>query len=221
VRRQNFKKTQSVCVASIVALSLVLTTGCNLLLTQLGYWSGGNLISAEYAGLEKQRVAIVCVSDNASYGVGTESEMLARSVGSILNERVKEIDVVRQDEIADWIDKNDWSEVDYREVGKGVKADRIIAIDLAGFRLYEGQSLYRGRASVTITVYDMADGGKEVFRRPLPEIRFPANGVYHSSETSETAFRRAFIKVIAEQVARYFHEYDMVETYGRDPADFG
>ena len=215
------KKFQSAFVLSCVALVFVSTSGCNLLLTQLGYWSGGNLIPAEYAGLEKQRVAIVCVSDNASYGVGTESELLARGVAGILKQHVKEIDVVRQDEIADWIDKNDWSEVDYREVGKGVKADRIIAIDLAGFRLYEGQSLYRGRAAVTVTVYDLADGGKEVFRRPLPEIRFPANGVYHSSETTETAFRRAFIKVISAQVARYFYDYDMVDTYGRDPIDVG
>jgi hypothetical protein len=218
VKRNKF---QSALVTSCLAATLICSAGCNLLLTQLGYWSGGNLISAEYAGLEKQRVAVICVSDNASYGVGTESEMLARGVGNILNEHVKEIDLVRQDEIADWIDKNDWSEVDYREVGKGVKADRIVAIDLAGFRLYEGQSLYRGRASVTITVYDLSNGGKEVFRRPLPEIKFPANGVYHSSETSEAAFRRAFIKVIAEQIARYFYDYDMLDTYGRDPVDFG
>jgi hypothetical protein len=203
------------------ALLIPCITGCNLLLTQLSYWSGGNLIPAEYGGLEKQRVAIVCVSDNASYGVGRESEELSRAIGSILKQNVKEIELVRQDEVADWIDKNDWSEVDYREVGKGVKADRIIAIDLAGFRLYEGQSLYRGRASITVTVYDLKDEGKEVFRRAMPEIRFPANGVYHSSETSETAFRRSFIKVISEQVARYFYDYDMIDTYGREPIDMG
>lgn len=218
MRRNN---KNSILATTCVALLIASASGCNLLLTQLGYWSGGNLISAEYAGLEGKRVAVICVSDNASYGVGTESEGLARGVASILKEHVKEIDIVRQDEIADWIDKNDWNEVDYREVGKGVHADRIIAIDLAGFRLYEGQSLYRGRASVTITVFDLADGGKEVFRRPMPEIRFPANGVYHSSETSETAFRRAFLQIIAEHVARYFYDYDMIDTYGRDPAELG
>ena len=79
--------------------------------------------------------------------------------------------------------------------------------------------LYRGRASVTVTVYDLEDSGKEVFRRPLPEIRFPENSVYHSSETSESSFRRAFIKVIAEKIARYFYDYDMAETYGNEPVD--
>src|SRR5687768_8112120 len=212
--------TQLLLALSGVAI-LIHGSGCNLLLTQLGYWSGGNLMPAEYAGLEEQRVAVVCVSDNSSYGVGTESELLARNVASLLNERVKDIDVVRQDEVADWIDKNDWNEVDYREVGKGVKAQKVVAIDLSGFRLYEGQSLYRGRASVTVTVYDLANGGKEVFRRPLPEIKFPANGVYHSSETSESEFRRTFVRVIAQQAARFFYEYEMADTFSRDPADLG
>lgn len=214
------KYSQWTLAVLLSVLSLTLS-GCSLLLNQMGYWSGGHLVSAEYEGLKGERVAVVCVSDNASYGVGTESELLARSLASILKERVEDIDVVRQDEIADWIDKNDWDEVDYREVGKAVKADKVVAIDLSGFRLYEGQSLYRGRASVTVTVFDMAQGGKEVFRRPMPEIKFPANGVYHSSETSESEFHKSFIRIIAQQVGRYFYEYEMSESYGRDPALVG
>jgi hypothetical protein len=150
--------------------------------------------------------------------VGVEAEFLARGVSTILEENVKGIDLVAHDEIADWVDKNDWDEVDYREVGRGVKATKVVAIDLSGFRLYEGQSLYRGRAVVTVTVLDIEDGGKEAFRRQLPEIKFPTAGVYHSSETSEMAFRRAFIQVIARQVGQYFHNYDAADRFGRDPA---
>jgi hypothetical protein len=161
---------------------------------------------------------VICVSGNASYGVGIEAELLARGVSSILKENVKGIDLVEHEKVADWVDKNDWDEVDYREVGRGVKAGKVVAIDLSGFKLYEGQSLYRGRASVSVTVLDIQDNGKEVFRRQLPEIKFPTAGVYHSSETSEMAFRRAFIQVIAQQVALYFHKYDGVDRFGRDPA---
>lgn len=207
---------------SLAAFTVVIgISGCGLLLSQIGYWSGGNLLPAEYDGLKGQRVAVVCVSDNTSYELGTESELLARGVAVILKERVKDVDIVRQDEIADWIDQNDWNEVDYREVGKGVKADKVVAIDLSGLQLHEGESLYRGRATVRLTVFDLTSGGREVFRRPLPEIKFPSSGVYHSSETSETAFRRMFIQVIAQQVARYFYEFDRADTYGRDPAQLG
>jgi hypothetical protein len=202
------------CGAALVAVA----AGCNMLLLQLGMLSGGGLVPPEYDGLAGQRVAVICVSDNSTYGVGIESDLLARGVAKTLGERVKKIDVVRQDQVDDWIDKNDWNEVDYRDVGKGVKADKVVAIDLAGFRLHEGQTLYRGRASVTVKVFDMKDGGKEVFRRKLPEITFPVNGVYHSGETSEERFRRAFLQVIAAQAARYFFEHDMAENFGRDPA---
>ena len=191
---------------------------CQALLTQFGVMSGANLVPAEYAGLAEKRVAVVCVSESASYGIGIEAEVLARGVAALLKDRIEKTDVVRQDEIADWVDQNDWDEVDYREVGRGVKADRVLAIDLSNFRLYEGQSLYRGRANVKLTVLDMTDGGKEVFRRELPEIKFPVSGVYHSSETSENAFRKTFLKVIAEHVARYFYEYDLAERYSNDPA---
>lgn len=196
-------------------------SGCNLLLMQLGLLSGGGLVPPEYEGLEGQRVAVVCVSDSAIYGVGHEAELLARSTARMLGDRVKKIEIIRHDEIDDWIDKNDWNELDYREVGKGVKADRVVAIDLAGFRLHESQTLYRGQASVTVKVLDMTQGGKEVFRRTLPDIKFPANGVYHSTETTEEAFRRAFLQVISQQVSRFFFEHDLSENFGRDPATLG
>jgi hypothetical protein len=185
---------------------------------QLGLLSGGGVVPPEYPGLEGQRVAIICVSDNFSYGNGRESELLARGIGRILSEHVKKIEVIRHDAVADWIDKNNWNELDYREVGKGVKADKVVAIDLAGFRLHDGPTLYSGRASVTVRVLDIKDGGKEAFRRTIPEIKYPANGVYHSSETSEDVFRRSFLQVIAHQSARYFFEYDLAENYTRDPA---
>lgn len=205
-------------VCLLLPLLCLASTGCVGILAQMGYWAGGNLVPAEYKGLEEQRVAVVCISSNASYGVGIEAELLARGVSTILKENVKKIEMVGHDEIADWIDKNDWNEIDYREVGRGVKADRVVAIDVSGFRLYEGQTLYRGRAQVTVTVFDMEEGGKEAFRRQLPEVKFPTTGVYHSSETSEAEFRRAFIAVIAKQVAHYFYDFDMADRYGRDPA---
>jgi hypothetical protein len=204
--------------AGLFVILVTANSGCVGFLSQLGYWTGGNLVPAEYDGLEGERVAVVCVSSNAAYGVGIEAELLSRGVDSILKENVEKIDIVGQDEIADWVDKNDWDEIDYREVGRGVKADKVVAIGVSDFRLYEGQTLYRGRASVKVTVFDMKDGGKEVFRRQLPEIKFPTAGVYHSSETSETAFRRAFMEVIAGHVGRYFYDYDFAQRYGRDPA---
>lgn len=217
MNKQSLRIGVVICGAALT----VAATGCKLTLMQLGLLSGGGVVPPEYTGLEGKRVAVICVSGNSSYGIGIESELLARGVASVLKEHVKEIELIRHDEVADWIDQNGWDEVDYRDVGRGVKADKIVAIDLENFRLHEGQTLYSGRANVAVRVLDMTKDGDEVFRRNLPEIKFPANGAYHATETTEAAFRKAFLQTIAEQVGHYFYEYDMAENYGRDPASLG
>lgn len=206
-----------VATIAVVLFTLPLTTGCALL-TTLRWIGGDNLVPAEYDDLEGQRVAVVCVSDGSSYGTGSESQLLAREVSLILRHNVKNIELVRAEEIADWIDRKGWDEIDYREIGRGVKAERVVAIGLAGFSIREGASLYKGRADVSVSVYDMADGGDEVFRKSIPEFSFPATGPYPVGDLSEVQFRRAFLKTLSQQVARYFHAYDVAEDYSRDTA---
>ena len=197
---------------------LTAVSGCAGFWSQMLYFGQGQMVPAEYDELAQKRVAVVCVADTSSYGT---SQVLAREVSSILRQNVDEIELVRADEIADWIDREGWDEIDYREIGRGVKAERVIAVDLAGFGLYEGSSLYHGRAGVTVTVYDMTDKGKEVFRKNLPEVRFPLTGPYPVGDVSEATFRRAFVQVLARQITKYFHQYDLMDDFGADPAFIG
>ncbi len=211
-------KMTRVAMMALVLLTLPMTSGCVGLLSTLRWVGGQNLIPAEYDDLKGKRVAVVCVSDNSSYGTGSESLLLAREVSLILRSNVKDIDLVRADEIADWIDRKGWDEIDYREIGRGVKAERVVAVGLAGFSIREGSSLYKGRADVSVSVYDMADGGHEVFRKSIPEFSFPATGPYPVGDLSEVQFRRAFLKTLSQHVARYFYAYDVAEDYSRDTA---
>jgi hypothetical protein len=182
----------------------------------LGWWTGGALVDAEY-DLEGKRVAVVCVSESSAFGPGTDSLHLARRVGTTLSERVEDIDVVPPDEIADWVDRNDWDEMDFAEIGRGVDADMVIGIELSGLKLYEGQTLYKGRANLAVRALDMSEGGKVVFRRKLPEVAFPANGAYPTTDTSESKFRIAFVRVLADRAAAYFYDHEHLESFHTDP----
>ncbi len=210
-------KMTRVTMLALVLLLLQLASGCSLMST-LQWAAGKNLVPAEYADLKGKRVAVVCVADNSSYGSGSESLLLAREVSLILQRSVKDIELVRQDEIADWIDRQGWDEIDYREIGRGVKAERVVAVGLASFSIREGSSLYKGRADVSVSVYDMADGGHEVFRKSIPEFSFPATGPYPVGDLSEVQFRRAFLQTLSQHVARYFYAYDVAEDFSRDSA---
>lgn len=207
---------------TVLALCLLVpVSGCVGLMAQMLYWSGSGQAKAAFDGLEKKRVAVICVSDSSSFGLGTDSLQLARTVAGILKENVKDIKVVRPDEIADWIDRHDWNEVDFVEVGRGVSADMVVAVELKSFSLYEGQTLYRGRANVKARVLDIKAGGHEVFSRKLDEITFPSSGGYSTTDSTEAKFRAAFLQILADQISRLFYDHDMWDDYSSDPASIG
>lgn len=206
-------------LAAVLVLTLIVpASGCVGLLAQLVYWGGGAEKKAAFDGLKGKRVAVICVSDSSSFGLGTDSLYLARNVANILKENVKEIKLVRPDEIADWIDRHDWNEVDFREVGRGVTADMVVAIELTSFSLYEGQTLYRGRANVRVRVLDLKSEDTEVFSRKMTEITFPTSGGYAATDLTENKFRAAFLQVLGEQIARLFYDHEVWDQYSSDPA---
>jgi hypothetical protein len=205
-----------IIIASL-ALTVVSSSGCIGFTSHLLYWiHGGHKIAPEFDGLEDKRVAVVCVSNSTSYGPNSVSGMLQRFVATILSQKGDDIEVVPQEEVADWIDNNDWDQMDYREIGRGVDAEMVLAIDLDGFRLHEGRTLYRGRTDVVLTVYDMREDGKVVFRKNIPEFSFPRNGARHATELSEASFRRLFVLVLSQHVAKYFHAYHIEDDFATD-----
>lgn len=206
--------------ARACALSLALLTlpalGCIGALAQGLYLFQGEKVPAEFEGLPGKRVAVVCLSNTAAAGPGSEADVVARLVSNLLATHVKEIDLVHQDEVYDWMDNHNWDQTDYRPVGRGVKADMIVAIEISGFRLYEGSTLYKGRANVTVSVLDMSKNGQVVFRREMPDFAYPTNAGHHTADITEARFRRMFLDEIATQVARRFYAYDLIETFAAD-----
>jgi hypothetical protein len=200
----------------LLACLLVFFPGCGFL-AQLGWIvTGGPKVKAEFSGLRGKRTAIVCVADSVSYGTGAAASMLARRVEARVRENVRDVKIITQDKIDQWKDLNDWDEFDYREIGQGVDAEMVVGIDLVSFRLHEGQTMYRGRAEVTVSVYDMTQGGELVFRRTTPEFTFPPGGGQHTTDTTESQFRTVFVEMLAQHITRHFHDYDFRSTVAQD-----
>lgn len=213
---------RSATLTLLLLLPILASSGCVGLASQLMYWAkGGHKIDAEFEGLEGKTVAIVCVAANGESSPHSIASLVERSIGVILKEKGEKIDVIHQDDIADWIDNNDWNQIDYREIGRGVGADLVLAVDLDGLRLYEGSTLYRGKADVAVTVYDLTKDGEVVFRREIPEYSFPKNGPRHATEMSEARFRRLFAQMLSQQVAKYFYNYNIEEGFASDALMLG
>ncbi|HIN95058.1 MAG TPA: hypothetical protein EYN03_05385 [Planctomycetes bacterium] len=210
--RIRFRHWQSVVI--LVSLTVPLA-GCGLLAHSL-YVIKGNKVKPIYDKLHHQRVAIICMTTSPAAGPNSPSGMIAREVSTILAKNVEKIELVRQSEIADWIDRNHWNELDYLELGRGVNADRVIALDLESFRLREGKTLFKGRSTVTTTVYDLTAGDKIAYQATAHDFMFPQNGARHTAETTEASFRRMYVRALGRHLAKAFYAYDLKEDFAYD-----
>ncbi len=193
--------------ALLIVVGLVVTSGCVNLAANLLHAVHGNNRPAEFEGLRGKRVAVVCSTDSG-LGKDATNSILTNNIQAALSMNVKDIQLVRSSEIDQWLDVHGWEENDYIEIGKGVKAERLLAIEVMHLTLKNGQTLYQGQADINVTVYDVTEGGKIVFRKQLPEFAFPTTGGKPVTETSENKFRSFFLAVLSNKIAGLFYEVD-------------
>ena len=215
-QRIHFSATSLGHFAVASVLISLLASGCVGTLVNLMHAAHGNLVPANFSGLKGKRVAVICVSNSEAFGPTSASIALARHVGHLVHANVDDVSIVDPQEIETWIDRNDWDYLNYQAVGAGVRADLVIAVDLDGFSLHQGKTLYKGRADVKMVVYDMLADGREVFAYTPNQIQYPANAGHHTTDMSEAAFRRKFLGVVARRIARQFYSYDVKEDFASD-----
>ena len=213
----NSRRNFTVCTAVAVSgLLLASTTGCVGLLANIMHAANGNLAPAAFDDLAGKRVAVLCLSDSEAFGPTEASMDIASRVSKLLETNVDEIMLVPSQEIADWVDRNDWDQLDYSAVGRGVNADMVVVVDLETFSLRDGKTLYKGRSDLKITAYDMNQDAQRVFTAEPSQIQFPTNSGYHTTDISEDDFNREFIAHVSRRVARNFYPYDIAEDYAED-----
>jgi hypothetical protein len=201
-------------LASSVCLFLA-PAGCGPSATIAWLIHGPEMIPAEFDGLKGKRVAVVFLDGNSLSGPGGEADTVAKAVAMMLQKNVQDIKVVRQTEVADWLDSHGDDITDFRDVGRGVKADMVVGIDLLAFSLHEGQTLLKGSSRVGVKVYDMKKGGELVYEKSPAKISWPENGARHVTE-NEDQFRTVFIGMLAERISRDFYPFELAKDFGTD-----
>ena len=206
-------------VAAMLVAGIMLTTqpGCLGLVANLVHAVGGDKIPAEYEGLEGSKVAVVTITDSSQYSDDASARILSRKLGEIITREIKEVRLVREDQIEQWRDTNGWDAIDFLSIGRGVEAEKVIGIELGGLRLRDGATLYRGRANVMVTVMDVKTGDI-VYQRDLEEFTYPVNAGQYTSETNDSRFRKLYLTMLAQKIARIFYPYDLSETFALDGA---
>jgi len=202
----------------LLATTLCPLFGCHSALATAMYVINGHMIDPEFEGLAEKRVAVVCQPlVELQYRNSSAAESIARNVGILLRKNGKNIKVIDPRKVAEWVDENTWDE--YSEIGKAVEADIVVGIDLEGFSLFQGQTLYQGRANLAIKVFD-CQKKEVVFEKLLPEIAYPPNTGVPTSDKQESIFRREFIAVVSDEIGRHFYSHDPYANFAMDSVAF-
>ncbi len=197
-----------------VLLALVLSSGsgCVGLANWVLWGLKGEKVPAPYKGLAGKRVAIVCATSSSAFEPNGITGSIARQIAEILQREVKGISIVPLEEVADWIDRNDWSQMDYRQVGRGVKADKVVAVEFDYLTFQDNATTVRGRASFSVSVFDVASGNRE-FHKEVPEHVYPTHA---PASMSSVQFRALYTSRLANMIAQYFYDHDFTQNFGLD-----
>jgi hypothetical protein len=207
-------------IALVLALAVALlpAVGCQSVLVTAMYLIHGTDVDPDFKDLKGKKVAVVCrPMVTLQYRDSSAGRDLAQQVTLLLQNELKDkIQMIDQRKVAKWTDENTWEE--YSEVGKALKAEMVVGIDLESFSIFQGQTLYQGKANATIKVFDCRKGSKLVFEKTIPQSIYPPNAGIATSERTEAEFRREFLLVLANQIARHFYSHDPYADLGQDAA---
>lgn len=207
------KKLAALVLFSMAILSL---GGCIGAAANLMYMIHGLKIDAAYDGLEDSRVAIVVVSDASAYGPDTLTSVVGQAMAIRLSQNVEKITLIPQNVIENWKDTHGWDEVDFREIGQGVNADKVIGIDIGSYSIHEGTTLFKGRSMVSTAVYDLTNNGNVVFSQGPAEYVFPKSHARPATSTNEREFEAVYLAKLVDSIARNFYAYDKADAVAED-----
>ena len=203
------------CLFAVVAL-LASTGGCHTALATAIYIIKGTDVDPEFDGLREKRVAVVCRPlAGLTYRDSSAARDLARQMSQLLRQKVRKIEMVDQRQVDEWVDENTYDE--FVEIGQALEADLIVGVDLEHFGIFQGQTVYQGKANVTVMVQDCKTS-EILFEKSLPQVRYPPNSPRSTGDQQEADFRREFIGVLADQVARHFYPHDPHADFALDAA---
>jgi hypothetical protein len=203
--------------ATVSVVLIAAASGCiaPLLATGIYVAQGGNVVPAEFEGLNGKRVVVLCRPPASSdFRHASAPRSIARRVSQHISRNVKGVKVVDQKEVDNWIDTSGGE--DFKDLGRAVNADMLVYIELDDFNLFKGRTLYQGTSAVTVSVYDMASDSDPIWEASLGEVLYPHNSGIPASDKPVQQFQREFESVIAETIAVKFYKHDPHKLFAMD-----
>jgi hypothetical protein len=216
-------------VASILA-GVVCGIGCNPL-TFLDFLGPEPEIQPQVQALklgEKSKKGPVSVAIITDSGLETREEFLAadRQLSDLLTKHIKDLaefngeklTFVSLRKVEDYKNAHPHWQEDVAQVGKDLKADFVIYLEINAMSMYEkgSRELYRGHADIAVSLYKVGDDDDVPHRKQdiwtYPTVRAEPVDI----DKPPMVFREQFLNYIAKHISWYFMAHPTRATYMDD-----
>jgi hypothetical protein len=176
----------------------------------------GHDIPAAYSEFESSSVAVVVLTDSSSYGPDPLSDKIEHYIATKLMTNIDDIELISNREIENWVDINGWDENEMQDLGQGVSADYVLAINVDDYSIREGATMYKGRSEVKVSVIESATGKVTHMSGPN-HMEYPENG-RPAIQTNDRKFEAFYLAWLTERIARQFYSHDPNSDVADDAA---
>ena len=200
----------------ILLLMVPFLASCNLLTPIVFVARHTKTVSPEFDKLPGARVAILVWTDPSTLFDYPHARLeLATYVADKLqvemNRRKLQTQVVDARDVEDFIQKTVNAQVDPYAVGRAVRADYVIFIEIIRFQIRDRDhpQFLRGRIDASVAVHDIRAESDELRRYSLAPIvcEYPEWGPVPLTAVNSPIVRRNLYRIFGEVVARKFYEY--------------
>ena len=211
------RRLRLLAVLSLV-VAVLTTSGCMGPILTAMYLFGAADVKAEYSGLKKQKVVVVCHRTDLDYSNNLNAANdLSQQIGLYLKANISSMTLIDPQKVERWMDENQWEES--VEIGRALGADKVVVVELESFSILLDQTLYQGKANYVLKVVDCKTGETEYDTTPNP-VCWPPNAPVPTGEKPEIRFRKQFIGVLADRIARHFYAHDNRAYFAEDAMAF-
>ncbi len=219
---ENFKSYQQLkqsfgrhlILLGLLSLMLTSSVGCNLLAYPAYIIAGGGekKVKAAYKGLNNQTIAILIAADpDVEARYPQSATAISLGISRFIGEHVENTRFIASDLIDAYKMKNlEWYTLPMGQVGRDLKADRILYLDLYQYDMYEPGSiqLLHGQIAATLKVYEINSNRPDSPVCKLPvQAEYPSGAPVAASDTALWSVTQKTTLLFADNVAKKFYDH--------------
>jgi hypothetical protein len=195
-------------------------TGCNVLALPFFIFGPEPAVEAQLkkvAAEDKKKEVKVLILTYGGLGLPTDFLRVDRDLTERLRTQLKagfeynkeNVKIVGSRRVEEFKNEHPgWHTMDLEEIGKQFGADYVVYLEIRSLSLYEKGSintLYRGRAEITVTLVDVNDTEEAPVRREFSCL-FPteARQGIPVEDVNQQKFKDAFLNYVAKRLSWYF-----------------